>query len=66
MTPTDAGDLVQVRVDVAEMKGMLQTSLGDHERRLAALEDWTRWTGRIVLGIVITAVLGLVVAQPLL
>lgn len=62
--PTDAENLVQVRVDVAEMKGMLTTSVTDHERRIAALEDWNKWTGRIVLALVITAVLGLVIAQP--
>ena len=34
-----------------------------HEQRIAALEDWQRWAVRVVLGLVITAVVGLALAR---
>lgn len=38
--------------------------LGHIEARVGALEDWQKWAMRVVLGLVLTAVVGLVIVIP--
>ena len=55
-------DLGELAVAVEKMA----TGIGrieDMERRLSALEDSQTWVSRIVLGLVISAIVGLVIAR---
>jgi len=38
--------------------------LAEHERRIKGLESWQTWALRVVLGLVIAAVVGVVLVRP--
>ena len=38
--------------------------LGHLEARVTGLEDWQKWAARVILGIVLTAVVGVVILDP--
>ena len=55
-------DLGELAVAVDKMAAGI-SHIEDMERRLSALEDSQTWVSRIVLGLVISAVVGLVIAS---
>lgn len=38
--------------------------IGHLEARIVALEDWQKWAMRVVLGLILTAVVGVVILDP--
>ena len=55
-------DLGELAVAVEKMAAGI-SHIEDMERRLSALEDSQTWVSRIILGLVISAVVGLVIAS---
>ena len=60
MPPADEAH--PVAVQVALLTGKIDQVISDHERRLASMEDWQKWAGRLIIGAVVLAVLGAVMA----
>ena len=55
-------DVVELAAAVDKMASGIH-HIEDMERRLGALEDSQTWVSRIILGLVISAVVGLVIAS---